>query len=266
VIRATRAMHDRLLAGFRVAALILWTASLLPPALLIWRLRRRLPRRLARLWCRGCCALTGLEVKPVGRLASTTPILFVANHVSYLDIIVLGSVLDAAFIAKSEVARWPLVGLIGRLGRTVFVQRRAAQSARQCDALATRLGAGDSLVLFAEGTSTDGARVRPFKSALFGVLDRPGLAAQVTIQPVTIAYTRFRGGLVIDHALRRCYAWYGDMALAPHLWAALGLPGAEIELRFHEPVPGRAFASRKALAGHAERQVADGLAALRRAA
>jgi 1-acyl-sn-glycerol-3-phosphate acyltransferase len=108
--------------------------------------------------------------------------------------------------------------------------------------------------------------VRPFKSALFGVLDRPDLAAAVTIQPVTIGYTRFRGGLAIEHALRPCYAWYGDMALAPHLWSALGLPGAEVELRFHDPVAGQAFASRKALAGHAERQVADGLAALRRAA
>jgi 1-acyl-sn-glycerol-3-phosphate acyltransferase len=159
-----------------------------------------------------------------------------------------------------------VIGLIGRLGRAVFVQRRALQSAHQCDALAARLSAGESLILFAEGTSTDGARVRPFKSALFGALDRPGLAAQVTIQPVTIAYTRFRGGLVIDHALRPCYAWYGDMALAPHLWSALGLPGAEVELRFRKPVSGRAFASRKALAGHAERQVADGLAALRQAA
>jgi lyso-ornithine lipid O-acyltransferase len=259
-------MHDRLLAGIRAAALLLWTGSLLLPALLVWRLRGRLPRRLARLWCRGCCAIAGLEVRRLGRPASAAPVLFVANHVSYLDIIVLGGVLDAAFIAKSEVAGWPLIGLLGRLGRTVFVRRHALQSARQCDALAARLGAGESLVLFAEGTSTDGTRVRPFKSALFGALDRPDLAARVTIQPVTIAYTRFRGGLAIDHGLRRCYAWYGDMALAPHLWSALGLPGAEVELRFHEPVSGRAFASRKALASHAEREVANGLAALRPAA
>jgi 1-acyl-sn-glycerol-3-phosphate acyltransferase len=259
-------MHDRLLAAVRALALILWTGSLLPPALLVWHLRRQLPRRLARLWCRGCCAITGLAVKRIGPPARAGPTLFVANHVSYLDIITLGSVLDAAFIAKSEIAGWPLIGLVGRLGGTVFVQRRAVQSARQCSALAARLEAGGSLILFAEGTSTDGARVRPFKSALFGVLDRPDLAAKVAIQPVTIAYTRFRGCLAIDHALRPCYAWYGDMVLAPHLWSALGLPGAEVELRFHEPVSGQAFASRKALAGHAERQVADGLAALRQAA
>ena len=259
-------MHDRVMAGWRVAALLLWTATLLLPALLIWRVRRRLPRRLARLWNRGCCVIAGLEVRLIGRPASAAPTLFVANHVSYLDILVLGGVLDAAFIAKSEIARWPLIGLIGRLGRTVFVQRRTMRCASQCEALAARLRAGDSLILFAEGTSTDGARVRPFKSALFAVLDRPELAARVVVQPVTIAYTRFRGGLAIGHWLRPCYAWYGDMALAPHLWAALGLPGAEVKLRFHAPVSGQAFASRKALAGHAERQVADGIAALRQAA
>jgi lyso-ornithine lipid O-acyltransferase len=259
-------MHDRLLAGLRALSLTLWTASLLLPALLVWRLGWQHRVRVARLWCRGCCAIVGLEVKRIGRPAAGTPTLFVANHVSYLDIIALGSVLDAAFVAKSEVASWPLIGLISRLGRTLFVQRRTLQSGRQCDALAARLRAGDSLVLFAEGTSTDGARVRPFKSALFGVLDRPDLAAAVTIQPVTIAYVRFRGGLAIEHALRPCYAWYGDMALAPHLWSVLGLPGAEVELRFHDPLANHAFASRKALAGHAERQVADGLAALRRAA
>jgi lyso-ornithine lipid O-acyltransferase len=259
-------MHDRLLAGFRALALTLWTAGLLLPPPLVWRLCPHHRVRVARLWCRGCCAIVGLEVKRIGRPAAVAPTLFVANHVSYLDVIVLGSVLDAAFVAKSEVASWPLVGVLSRLGRSLFVQRRTLQSARQCGALALRLRAGDNLVLFPEGTSTDGARVRPFKSALFGVLDRPDLAAAVTIQPVTIAHVRFRGGLAIEHALRPCYAWYGDMALAPHLWSALGLPGAEVELCFHDPVAGQAFASRKALAGHAERQVADGLAALRRAA
>ena len=256
-------MHQRLLAGWRVAALALWTGALLLPALLTYSLIGRTPRRLARLWNRSCCAIAGLRLRVVGAPATGHPTLFVANHISYLDIVVLGGLLDAAFIAKSEVADWPVIGLIARLGRTVFVQRSAMHCARQCDALAARLGAGDSLVLFAEGTSSDGARVRPFRSALFGVLDRPDLAARVTVQPVTLAYTRFRGGLPIIHSLRCCYAWYGDMALVPHLWSALGLPGVEVELRFHDPLPATAFTSRKALAAHAERQVANGLAELR---
>jgi putative hemolysin len=130
-----------------------------------------------------------------------------------------------------------------------------------------RCGANERLILFAEGTSSDGSRVLPFKSALFDALERPGSGGPVTtVQPVTIAYRRFRGGPAIGRAQRACYAWYGDMALLPHLWSALGLPGAEIELRFHAPLPATAFTSRKALAAHAERQVATGLEGLRTAA
>jgi 1-acyl-sn-glycerol-3-phosphate acyltransferase len=259
-------MHERVLAGARVAALVLWTGALLPPVLLAFWVRGRTSRRLARCWHQGCCAIAGLRLRVVGARATRRPTLFVVNHVSYFDIVVRGSLLDAAFIAKSEVADWPVIGLIARLGRTVFVHRSAMHCARQCEALAARLGAGDSLVLFAEGTSSDGARVLPFRSALFGVLDRPDVAARVVVQPVTLAYSRFRGGLAIGHWLRPCYAWYGDMALVPHLWSALGLPGAEVELRFHEPLPATGFASRKALTANAERHVANGLAELRAAA
>lgn len=259
-------MHDRLLAAARLACLVLWTGLLLLPALAAWALRGRVPAALARRWNRGCCAIAGVEVRIVGTPDPRQGLLFVANHVSYLDIIALASRIDAAFVAKAEVARWPGIGLIARLGRTVFVRRSPAHSARQCATLAARLGAGERLILFAEGTSSDGTRVLPFKSALFGALERPGAGPPVTIQPVTIAYRQFRGGLAIGRALRACYAWYGDMALLPHLWAALGLPGVLVELRFHEPLPATAFASRKALAAHAERQVASGLGGWRAAA
>jgi 1-acyl-sn-glycerol-3-phosphate acyltransferase len=259
-------MHNRLLATLRLAALVLWTVLLLVPALAIWLFRRRIPARLARGWNRGCCAIAGVEVRIVGVPDRRDALLLVANHVSYLDIIALASRLDAAFVAKAEVARWPGIGLIARLGRTVFVRRNAVHSARQCATLAGRLAAGDRLILFAEGTSSDGSRVLPFKSALFGALERPGSGRPVTIQPVTIAYRQFRGGLAIGRSLRACYAWYGDMALLPHLWQALGLPGVLVELRFHEALPATAFASRKALAAHAERQVASGLDGWRAAA
>jgi lyso-ornithine lipid O-acyltransferase len=259
-------MHDRLLAAVRLAALVLWTGLLLLPALGAWGLRARVPAPLVRGWNRGCCAIAGVEVRVVGAPDPREGLLLVANHVSYLDIIALGSRIDAAFVAKAEVARWPGIGLIARLGRTVFVQRNSAHSARQCATLAGRLGAGGRLILFAEGTSSDGTRVLPFKSALFGALDRPGGAPGVTVQPVTIAYRQFRGGLAIGRSLRACYAWYGDMALVPHLWSALGLPGVLVELRFHEALPATAFASRKALASHAERQVASGLDGWRAAA
>jgi len=259
-------MDRRLLAIARTLALLALTGALLAPCLLSWMLRGRAPRRVVRLWHRGCCRIAGLRVRVEGAPAVDGRTLFVANHVSYLDIVVLGSVVDAGFVAKSDVAGWPLIGLIARIGRTVFVQRRAAYCAGQCEALAERLRAGDSLILFAEGTSSDGGRVLPFKSSLFAAVERSPRNQAIRVQPVTIAYARLRGGLPIDYALRSLYAWYGDMELAPHLWTVLGLPGAVIEVRFHPPLLAAEFGSRKALARHAERQVADGLVAARLAA
>ena len=258
-------MRRRVIAAVRALALLAWTGVLLAPCIAGRAVAGRAPPALVRAWHRGCCRITRLHVRVSGVPAAAGPTLFVANHVSYLDIVVLGSLVDAGFVAKAEVAKWPLIGQIARIGRTVFVERRSGRSAGQREAIAARLAAGDSLILFAEGTSSDGGRVLPFKSALFAAAEaRPGAA--IKVQPVTIAYARLRCGLPIDYALRPLYAWYGDMALAPHLWAVLGLPGAVIEVQFHPLVVAADFCSRKALAQHAEREVARGLAAARLAA
>jgi 1-acyl-sn-glycerol-3-phosphate acyltransferase len=257
-------IRRHLLAGVRTLALLTWTGILLVPSLSGHALAGRPPRGLARAWHRGCCAIAGLRVRVRGAPATCGSTLFVANHVSYLDVVALGSLVNASFIAKSEVAGWPLIGLIGRIGGTIFVVRRGSCSARQRDRVATRLASGDNLILFAEGTSSNGGRVLPFKSALFAAAEVPGDLTRV--QPVTIAYVRLRCGLPLDYALRPLYAWYGDMALVPHLWTVLGLPGAVIEVRFHAPVVASDFGSRKALARHAEREVLDGLVAARLAA
>ena len=140
------------------------------------------------------------------------------------------------------------------------------RSIGQRDEIAKRLVTGESLILFPEGTSSDGGRVLPFKSALFAAAEARRPRSAIKVQPVTISYVRLRCGLPIDYALRPLYAWYGDMSLAPHLWAVLGLPGAVVEVRFHVPVVAVDFASRKALAQHAERQVGEGLIKARRAA
>ncbi|MGH6913375.1 MAG: lysophospholipid acyltransferase family protein [Geminicoccales bacterium] len=257
--------HNPVLASLRALAFVVLTGTLLIPALLARLTAGRVPPWLKRAWHRGCCAIFGLEIHIHGAPATGGATLYVANHVSYLDISVLGAVLNVPFVAKAEVARWPLFGLIGKLGETMFIDRAAARSAGQRDVLAARLGAGERLILFAEGTSSSGGRVLPFKSALFGALERAAADRPVRVQPVTIAYTRFRGGLTIVHAFRPLYAWYGDMTLLPHIWTALGLPGAEVEVRFHAPVLASDFASRKALARHAEQAVASGLAAARAA-
>lgn len=173
-------MRKRPLRGLvRGLAFLLLTAAVIPLGALALHLWPGALRPLRRLWCRGVRALLGLRVRREGEPFRDCPTLIVANHVSYLDIVVLGCVADAAFVAKAEVARWPLFGVLARLTGTFFVRRHWRQALIQRDALAARMREDQSFILFAEGTSTDGLSVRPFKTSLLSVaepwiLDCPG--------------------------------------------------------------------------------------------
>jgi 1-acyl-sn-glycerol-3-phosphate acyltransferase len=211
-----------------------------------------------RFYHRWCCRILGLRVRRIGRPTTSRPVLFAANHISYLDITVFGSLIAGSFVAKTEVASWPLFGWLARLQRSVFIDRLVRSTARQRDSIAGRLAAGDALILFPEGTSGDGNRVLPFKSALFSVADHAA-AGPVTVQPVSIAYTRL-DGMPIGRRLRPLFAWYGTMTMAPHLWRVLGLGAVEIVVQFHPPTTLADCGSRKALARYCQERVAGGLA------
>lgn len=218
-------------------------------------LRKRLPRWYHRRTCR----LLGIEIECRGEPSGSHPTLYVANHVSYLDIEVLGAVLKASFVAKAEVAAWPFFSWLAKLQETVFVERRGRHAARHRDEMTRRLEAGDDLILFPEGTSGDGNRVLPFKSALFSVAERRPHNQPLTVQPVSIAYTRL-DGLPLGRYLRPFFAWYGDMQLGNHLWHAISLGRVTVTVEFHEPVNLDQFASRKALSDHCHEVVARGVA------
>lgn len=187
--------------------------------------------------------------------------MLVANHVSYLDVPVLGALIDATFVAKNEVARWPVLGALARLHETVFITRSRGDAPRQCRTLGRRLAADKALVIFPEGTSSDGSRVLPFKSALFAVAEHRPDSADLFVQPVSIAYTRYADGRPLIGPLRDYYAWHGDMTLLDHLLTVFGLGGACVEVAFHEPLPASAFASRKDLARRCQTIVAEGVRA-----
>ncbi|MDA5194685.1 lysophospholipid acyltransferase family protein [Govanella unica] len=208
--------------------------------------------------------LIGLKITVVGTPEAAGPTLFVSNHVSWLDIPILGAVLPASFIAKREVGNMGAFGTLARLQRTVFIDReRRAQTRAQTDEIAARLSEGGNLILFAEGTSTDGSLVLPFKSALFAVAE--GRDAALRIQPMTIAYKSIHG-LPLTRGTRPIIGWFGDMDLVPHFLAILALGQIGVELRFHAPVDVAAFESRKGLASHCYEAVRGGLLAARRAA
>jgi len=247
------------LRSWRLAIYLVFTVLLMPVQALGLLIGARWTATFPRFYHRRCCRLLGLRVRRIGEPTRGRPVLFAANHVSYIDITVLGSLIAGSFIAKTEVARWPLFGWLALLQRSVFIDRRMRSTARQRDDIARRLDAGDELILFPEGTSGDGNRVLPFKSALFSVADHRA-SGPVTVQPVSVAYTRL-DGMPIGRRLRPLFAWYGEMTMAPHLWRLLGLGTVEVVVEFPPPTTLGECGSRKALARYCQDRVALGVAA-----
>jgi len=177
----------------------------------------------------------------------------VANHVSWLDIFVLNAQKRIWFVAKSEVAGWPLIGWLARATGTLFIRRDRREAAHQVKAFQTRLQLGHRLLFFPEGTSTDGKRVLPFKSTLFSAFLMPEMPRDMAIQAVSIIYIAPPG------QDRRFYGWWGDMALGPHVLKVLGVwPQGRVVLVYHPLVKARDFRDRKVLAGKCEAIVRAG--------
>ena len=247
------------LRGTITAALVLgWTLALLPLQMLAFRRRGSLSRYLPVLYHRVAARIIGLRIDVVGRPVAQKSVLFVANHASWLDIVVLGSVLEAGFITKDDVAAWPGIGLLARLQGSVFISRRRYRTRDQADQIAARLKDGQSLVLFPEGTSNDGRRTLTFRSGYFSVAERWSGPAPLPVQPVSIAYVRHHG-LPIGRNDMPAFAWYGDMELLPHLWNLMCHGGAfEARVEFHEAQSMAGYPSRKELAAQCHRVVAGG--------
>jgi lyso-ornithine lipid O-acyltransferase len=217
-------------------------------------------RRLPAAYHRACCRVLGFRLERAGTPSTVQPTLFVANHTSYLDIPIMGGIIEASFIAKSEIASWPLFGMLAKLQRSVFVDRRPRRTAEHRDALMERLEEGDSLIIFPEATSSDGMHVIPFRSSLFSVAEYRPRGEPLVVQPISIAYVRL-DGMPLGRFYRPLFAWYGDMEAGPHIWTMLGLGTLTVRIHFYPPVTLTQFGSRKALAEHCHQVIAAGLAA-----
>ncbi len=245
----------------RAGGVLLWTL----PCMAIQAICLMMPGRakvvFARFYWSVVCRLLGLRVRVIGGPcpAGGRPVVFVSNHSSWLDIPVLGGRIEACFLSKDEVGGWPLVGTVARLGRTVFISRQRHATARERDALRERLAAGDNLLLFPEGTTSDGSRVMPFRSAFFAIAEG---ADPPLVQPVSVVYDRL-GGLPAGRACRPVFAWYGSMDMASHFWRYAQHRGLRASVLFHPPLDPVRFASRKALSHAVWQAIADGASALR---
>ena len=186
--------------------------------------------------------------------------LIISNHVSWLDITVLSAVAPVSFVAKQEVASWPFVSWLAKLQRSVFVDRtQAKRGGRQGERDPRPASkAGDHVVLFAEGTSSDGNSVVPFKTALFAAAKPVGgraMGDRVLAQTLSRSPTPSSTGLPLCRRGRPVVAWYGDMDMASHAWKLLGLGPLDVYIRIGPPVPLDEFPDRKALARYAEEKV-----------
>ena len=170
----------------------------------------------------------------------------------------IASVLKASFIAKGEVASWPVFGFLSKLQQTAFVSRSKSTLGNDKNALEYMLKDGRSMILFPEGTSTDGRAVVPFKSSLFSIaLADDG--TDIWLQPMTLSIVQVDGRDPADQMARDLYAWHGDMTLPPHLSAFGKTKGATIKITFHQPVSARAVNDRKILAATCHGAVQKGL-------
>ncbi len=254
----------KLLGSLRASVLLAAFMAVTVPLMLVQYLFITFGLREAKVlphkYHRFVCRLLGIRVHIQGRLETGRPVLLVSNHVSWLDIPALSTIAPVCFVAKSEVGGWPFVSLLAKLQRSVFVDRaRRTLVKDKAGEISERLAEGDNIVLFAEGTSSDGNRVLPFRSSLFSAA---ALAAgsgndktpDVAVQTVAISYTHLHGLPILRHE-RPLIAWYGEMDMLSHAWNVLKSGPLDVTVKIGDAVPLSSLRDRKQLAAFSEARV-----------
>lgn len=245
-----------------ISGFVIFTLPLMPVQLVLRALGVRAARTFPHWYHRQLCRLLGVTIHTVGSVRDDCPVLLVSNHISWLDIPVLSAVAPLAFVAKSEVGTWPFISWLAKLQNTIFVERERPRSVgNSAGEIMQRLRSGGNVVIFAEGTSSDGNSVLPFKTSLFAAAKPRGQQAVdmgqgIAVQMIGMGYTH-QSGLPLTRRGRPAVAWYGDMEIADHAWSLLGRGPLDVHVHISEPVALVDFPDRKALAAFSERQVRE---------
>jgi len=196
-------------------------------------------------WYRHLCRILGLRISVSGRLAPE--ILLVSNHISWLDIPVLGAQGDITFLSKAEIGSWPLIGWMAKVLGTLFIRRGANQALEIADQIATRARTGRVVVIFPEATTTDGTHLRPFHPRLFAAAQASG----VPLQPVALRYGE------LDR-LDMIAPFVGDDRPLTHLLRVLRNPGIRVQVKFLTPITSSGL-DRKGMAEACRRSIGGAL-------
>jgi 1-acyl-sn-glycerol-3-phosphate acyltransferase len=255
----------RMLANLRAFVLLTAFMALTLPCMaaqfIFLKLGMRQAKTFPHAYHKLVCRLLGIRVHVIGAVDPRHPVLFVSNHVSWLDIPALSAAVPVCFVAKAEVGTWPFVSQLAKLQRSVFVDRtRKTLVKHKAGEIAERLAQGDNIVLFAEGTSSDGNRVLPFRSSLFSAAslapkaDNDNGGGDAVVQTMAITYTHLHGLPILRHE-RPLIAWYGEMDMLSHAWNVLKSGPLDVTVRIGEPVPLASMRDRKELAAVSEARV-----------
>jgi len=239
----------------------------IPLQFIITRLNLPFWNVLPRLFHKIGCIFLGMKVTLIGTPAHGRATLLTSNHISWTDIIAIGSVSDVTFVAKSEIRKWFFVGFMASLQRTIFVDRnRRTEAHKTSREIARHMAAGNAVLLFAEGQSDLGTHVLPFRSALIGAaqhaMEEAG-AKDVAIQPLTVAYTKLQG-LPVSRSERGLIAWIKGKSVRENIRDLLTGGTRDVTVAFGIPRPLAEGDDRKAITKAAEADVRRVLVALNR--
>lgn len=252
-------MPETIKASCKLVLMLVWIGLC---CLMAWPLKKaKKPLWRDRVVClcyAGILRIIGVRLRVTGELATERPLLLVTNHLSYLDVALLGSQHAVRFTPKSEIDGWPVIGWICRLCDAVFIDRRPDKVVEMKQGIRSALADGAVVCLFPESSTGNGLHMLPFRSSLFSLAEEPVGGQALTVQPAAIAYTRIRR-LPMDSVAWPHIAWYGDMDLAPHLWALLKLGSIHAELVFLPPVSLEQYGDRKQLALHCRQAIGEAL-------
>ncbi len=248
---------------FRLICLITLLAVTVPVQMVFLKFGFRAARNLPIWVYRMALRILRVRVTITGEAPNGTSVLVVSNHVSWLDIPVIGALQPTSFIAKAEIAKWPVFGFLARVQRSIFIDReRRTATAAANDLIANRLTDGGAVILFAEGTTGDGLSLLPFRSALIGAAHaaiRRADSPAIDIKPLALRYTH-RNGLPLTRRDRPQIAWYGDMELIAHLWDLIHGGPLDVTVSWCETIALSTTSDRKSITAQAEAMVRAALA------
>ena len=248
-------LYSPLLSFLRLLVLLVWTLIIVLLHTLTLFLSKKLFFTFYNLLFLGLTKIFGIKIKYSG-MPNKKNVLFVSNHISYLDIMILGSSIKALFVAKSDIKNWPIINKLCFKGKTIFVERDKIRSVnKQMQIIKEKMREGYNVILFPEGTSSDGSKVLKFKSSLFKLIDHPELK-DFNIQPISISYSKL-DGLPLDKIFRPFLAWFGAMDLLSHAWKFLGLGVSEVNIHFHKSRKFSYFSDRKHACNFCFNQISD---------